>query len=129
MKASIVTTIIGCFGISGDGKIIAYVKFPKDPEKIVEKIRASETDTIPEEKEVEKELKKKGFTYIRKSDSKLIQTNLKKLAIEKKFVKDQAELNRLITRVNIELTKIKIKKVEVRKKVLLKKAMLKKQKT
>ena len=109
MKASIVTTIIGCFGVSEDGNIIAYVKFPKDPEKIVEKIRSSKKGTIPEEKKIEEQLKKKGFTYIRKSDSELIQTNLKKLAIEKKFVKDQAELSKLISRVNIELTKIKIK--------------------
>lgn len=109
MRASIVTTFIGCFGVSEDNKIIVYVKFPRDSEKIAEKIQASERRKITEEKEVEAELNKKGFTDIRKSDNEFIKNNLRKLAIERKFVKDQAELNKLISKVNIELTKIKIK--------------------
>jgi len=110
MRASIVTTFIGCFGVSEDNKIVAYVKFTKDPETISEKLQASEKQKIPEEKEVEAELKKKGFTEIKKADNEFIKNNLRKLAIERKFVKNQVELNKLISKVNIELTKIKIKK-------------------
>lgn len=110
MKASIVTTLIGCFGVSEDNKIIAYVKFSKDPNIIAEKINASEKEKIPEERRVEAELKKKGFTDIKKTDSEFVQNNLRKLAIERKFVKNQAELNQIISKANIELTKIKIKK-------------------
>ncbi len=110
MKASIVTTVIGCFGVSEDNNIIAYIKFQKDPQIIAEKIQASETEKIPEEREIEDKLKKKGFTEIKKTSNEFIRTNLRALAIEKKFVKSQAELNKLISKVNIELTKIKIKK-------------------
>jgi len=110
MRASIVTTLIGCFGVSEGNKIVVYVKFPKKPEIIAEKIRASEQEKIPEEREVEKRLKKKGFTDIKKADSAFVRNNLGKLAIENKFVKNQAGLNKLISKVNIELTKIKIKK-------------------
>jgi len=110
MKASIVTTFIGCFGVDENNKIISYIKFPSDPRAIAEKIQASKQGFIPEEKEIEEELKKKGFEEVRKSENEFIQSNLRKLAIEKKFVKNQAELNALISKVNIELTKIRIKK-------------------
>jgi len=110
MKASIVTTVIGCFGVDEGNKIIAYVKFQKDPQIIAEKIQASKTEKIPEEREIEDKLKKKGFTDINKASNEFINSNLRTLAIEKKFVKTQAELNKLISEVNTELTKIEIKK-------------------
>jgi len=119
MKASIVTTFIGCFGISEDGKIVAYVEFPKDPQKIAEKITASKSEKIEEEKRVEETLKEKGFTEIEKRDSDFIKNNLLKLAVEKGFVKNQAEFNQLISKINIELTKVKIKKAVGRDNLVL----------
>lgn len=110
MKALIVTTAIGCFGVTEDNKIVSYVKFPKDPEKIVELLERSKSEMIDQEKEVESALKKKGLSEIEKSDSDFITSNLRKLAIERGFVKNNSEFNQLISKVNIAITKKEIKK-------------------
>lgn len=57
------------------------------------------------------EPKSKAEEYIRE--------NLRKIAIEKKFVKDQVEFNQLLTKVNIELTKVKIKRAIERDSLIL----------
>ncbi|MEM5766357.1 MAG: hypothetical protein QW423_01845 [Candidatus Aenigmatarchaeota archaeon] len=123
MRAYLVTTLLGVFGVSEDNKIICFEFFPKNPEKIVEKIRFSEREIIEEEKKVQEDLKKRGFKEILFSVEKpgvnyqkgnraeqFIKENLRNLALEHKFVKDQAEFNQLLTKINIELTKEKIKK-------------------
>jgi len=109
MKASIVTTVIGCFGVGENDEIITYVALPKDPETIVQLLERSKKEKIGQEKEVEAELKKKGFTKIEKADNAFINSNLRKLAIEKKFVKNVVEFNQLLSKVNIAITKTKIK--------------------
>lgn len=124
MRAYIITTFIGCFGIDEENKIISFKPFPKDPEKIAEKLKLSEVEIIEEEKQIQQELWKKGYKQfifsVRKADVKhvepgnkaeqFIKENLRKIAIEKKLVKDQIEFNQLLTKVNLELTKVKIKK-------------------
>jgi nucleolar protein 56 len=124
MRVFLVTTIIGVFGVSEDKKIIYFEPFPKNPERIAEKIRSSEKEILEEEKKVEEELKKKGYEEIffsvkkpgvknfeLKSDAEqFVRENLRNLAIDYKFVKDQVEFNQLLTKINIELTKTKIKK-------------------
>lgn len=110
MKASIVTTVIGCFGVDEKNNIVHYIAFSNDSSKVAEKLSASKLGKIQEEIDLEKILKKKGFSDIRKSDNAFIQNNLRKLALEKKFAKTQVELNRFISRVNIETAKIDIKK-------------------
>ncbi|MEM5772864.1 MAG: hypothetical protein QXL86_01405 [Candidatus Aenigmatarchaeota archaeon] len=124
MRAYLVTTFIGVFGVSEENKIIHFEPFPKIPEKMAEKLRASEKEILEEEKKVEEELKKKGFKEIFFSIEKagvknyqkgnraeqFVRENLRNLALEYKFVKDQVEFNQLLTKVNIELTKTKIKK-------------------
>lgn len=121
MQAYIVTTFIGCFGME-DSKIIAFRHFPKDVEKIAARLKLSESELIEEEKELVKELTKKGYKELffsfRKSGVKLVDNkaeqfvkeNLLRLAVEHKFVKDQTEFNQLFSKVNIELTRLKIKK-------------------
>ncbi len=109
MRASIVTTPIGCFGVKGE-KIISYVRFSNNPTVIAKKLLQSKEKMIPEEKQVENELKKKGFTDIKKGDNEFIRANLLKLALGNNFVKNQIEFNKLIAQVNIELTKKEIKK-------------------
>jgi nucleolar protein 56 len=124
MRAYIITTFIGCFGLDEKNKIISFKPFPKDPEKIAEKLKLSELELIEEEKQLQQELWKKGYRQfvfaVRKVGVKYIETgnkaeqfikeNLRRIAIEKKIVKDQVEFNQLLTKVNIELTKTKIKK-------------------
>ncbi len=124
MQAYITTTIIGVFGVSSDMEIISYKPFPKDAVQIAEKLKLSESQVIAEESQAKDELTKKGYKEIifgvRKSGvsntepnnptEQFIKGNLRKLALEYKFVRDQSEFNQLLTRVNIELTKVKIKK-------------------
>lgn len=124
MRSYIVTTFIGSFGVDEHNKIIAFRPFPKDPEKMAEKLKTSEIEMIEEEKQLMQDLWKKKFKEfifaVRKTDVKhaepnnaaeqFIKENLRKLAVDKKIVKDQIEFNQLLTKVNLELTKVKIKK-------------------
>lgn len=124
MRTYIITTFIGCFGVDEKNKIISFKPFPKNPEKIAEKLKLSELEIIDEEKQLQKELWTKGYKQfvfgVRKSGvrnaepgnkaEQFIKENLRKLTMEKKFVKDQVEFNQLLTKVNLELTKVKIKK-------------------
>lgn len=124
MRLYIVTTFIGCFGIDENNKIISFKPFPREPEKIAEKLKLSEIEMIDEEKKIQTELWKKGYKEfifsVRKIGVKhiepenaaeqFVKENLRKIAIDKKFVKDQVGFNQLLTKVNIELTKVKIKR-------------------
>lgn len=112
MRAYIATTIIGVFGVDDSRKIIFYKSFPRDPERIAQKLKQSEISFIDEEKFVRTQLGNNGYTEIKKGDSDVevfIKHNLRQLALDKKFVRNQAEFNQLLTKVNIELTKVKIK--------------------
>jgi len=124
MRLYIVTTFIGCFGVDEHNKIVSFKPFPREPDKIASKLKLSEIEMIDEEKQIQNELWKKGYKEfifsVRKSGVKhtepenvaeqFVKENLRKLAIEKKVVKDQVEFNQLLTKVNIELTKVKIKR-------------------
>ncbi|MCS7105775.1 MAG: C/D box methylation guide ribonucleoprotein complex aNOP56 subunit [Candidatus Aenigmarchaeota archaeon] len=124
MRAYIVTTIIGTFALDESNKIVSFIPFPRDFEKIAEKLIAYESEVIEEEKKIQSELSKKGFTEFifpfKKSGVKIFETenkaetfireNLRKLAIEKGFVKDDTEFNQFLSRIGIELTKLRIKK-------------------
>ena len=87
MKAFIVTTNIGSFGVDEKDEILVYVKFPKDPEKIVNLLEKSKEGTIPQEEKVKNELEKKGYDEIGKKESSSITTRLRTIAVEEKFVK------------------------------------------
>jgi nucleolar protein 56 len=132
MKAFLVTTIIGCFGVDESKNIVVFKPFPKDPKKIAEKIVLAEREMIEEEKQVFDELKAKGFDEIvfnlKKPNVKaepgnyaeeFVKNNLRKLAVEKNFVKDEAEFNKLLVSINVELTKEKIKKTFQRDKLII----------
>ncbi len=123
MKAYIVTTFIGVFGIDENNKILAFRQLPRDWAKAAEKLKKSEIELIEEEKQVRDELGRKKFrTFIygyRKPGVKHVESNtpaenfvkenLRKLAVDYKVVKDQTEFNQLFAKVNIELAKVKIK--------------------
>jgi nucleolar protein 56 len=133
MRAYIVTTFIGSFGVDEKNKIVAFRPFPKDPEKMAEKLKTSEIEIIEEEKQLMQDLWKKkfkGFVFaVRKPGVKhaepnnaaeqFVKENLRKLATDKKFAKDQIEFNQLLTKVNIELTKVKIKKAIERDRIVI----------
>jgi nucleolar protein 56 len=124
MRAYIVTTFIGCFGLSESNKIISFKQFPRDPLKAAEKLKLSNFEVIEEEKQLMQELWKKGYKEfvfgVRKKDVKhaepnnsaeqFIKENLRKIAMEKNIVKNQAEFNQLLTKINLEVAKVEIKR-------------------
>lgn len=124
MRAYIITTYIGSFGVSDENKVIAFMPFPKEPEKIAELLKRSEFEIIEEEEKLQTELwrkKYKEFVFsVRKQGVKhaepnnkaeqFVKDNLRRFAVEYGFAKDKIELNQLLTKINIELTKVKIKK-------------------
>jgi len=120
MKAKIVTTLIGSFGVDErNRKIVEYIAFPKDAEEIAERMVKSNVEFIEEERKIEAALKKKGYKKIEKGKSDFLDEKLAKLSIEKKFVKNQAELNTLMSKINIALTKTKIKEAVGRDKLVI----------
>lgn len=132
MRAFVVTTIIGCFGVDESKNIVTFRLFPKDPKEIARKIALAENEMIEEEKQVFDELKSKEFEEIifnfKKPNVKVepgnyaeefVKNKLRELAIEKKFVKDEAEFNKLLVDINVELTKEKIKKTFHRDKLII----------
>ena len=124
MKVYIIPTFIGVFGVSEEKKVLAFKPFEKDPVKIAEKVKRSEIEMLDEEKLVRNELgrknyrefvftsRKEGARHIEfNSDAEqFLKDNLRKFAMEKKFVKDQIEFNQFFTKFNLELAKVKIKK-------------------
>jgi nucleolar protein 56 len=132
MKAYLITTIIGCFGVDNK-KVISFKLFQKYPDKIAEKLKLSETELIQEEKDIIRELKKNGFDEIvfsfQKSGVSLVEPNndaenfikenLRNLAIKYNFVSTELEFNQIFSKITIESTKIKIKKSVERDKLVI----------
>jgi nucleolar protein 56 len=124
MRAYIVSTFIGCFGVDEKNRIVAFRPFPKKPEKMAEKLKTSEIEIIEEEKMLQQDLWKKNYKEfifsVRKPGVKhtepnnaaehFVKENLRKLAVDNGIVKDNVEFNQLLTKVNVELTKVSIKK-------------------
>ena len=124
MRAYIITTFIGSFALDEKNKVIAFRPFPKDPLKAAEKFKHSEIEVIDEEKQLTTDIWKRGFKdfiyAVRKPEihhaepgnpaEVFVKENLRRLAVDYKFVKDQSEFNQFLTKLNIELTKVKIRK-------------------
>lgn len=130
MRVYIVTTFIGCFALNEKNEIILFRPFPKNPEKIAKKLQLVEL--IEEEKEIIDKLKEKGYKEFVFSRAKkgflsepknkaeeYVRQNLSKLAIKYKFVENLVEFNKILTQINIELTKMKIKKAISRDKLIV----------
>lgn len=133
MQAYIVTTLVGVFGVDENKKVLRFAPFPKDAAVAATKLKTSEIEMLPEERTIRDLLGKKGYrTFIysyRKEGAKhiepnnpgevFVKENLRKLALENKFAKDQAELNQFLTKATIELAKVKIKKAVQRDAVVV----------
>jgi len=118
MKAYIGTCVMGSFAFDSKGKALEKRLFPKEPELIALKLAKARTELIPEEKEIIEILKKKGVKEVLsrfekdETADRILQSGFRKLALELKWVSSQAELNQILTKVNIELTKSKIREVK-----------------
>jgi nucleolar protein 56 len=123
MKAYIITTFLGVFGVDENNKIVGFVPFKKDAKEIARKLKESDLKVIDEEKKLQTQLWRKGFKEfvypINKQDVKhveenskaenYIKENLLQIALERKIVKDEEEFNNLFREVSVELTKVQIK--------------------
>ncbi|MFH0711038.1 MAG: C/D box methylation guide ribonucleoprotein complex aNOP56 subunit [Candidatus Aenigmatarchaeota archaeon] len=124
MRVYILTTFIGIFAVDENKKILTFKPFPKNPELIAQQYKTSEFEVTADEKKLMYELGKKGYREFvfpfRKNGARnieantdqeaFIKDNLRKFAVERQFVKDQTEFNNLLTKINLEMTKVKIKK-------------------
>jgi nucleolar protein 56 len=118
MKAFIGTCLIGSFAFDSRGRLLEKRLFPKEPALIAARLEKAKAELIPEEKEIMEALRKKGFreflSRFEKDDTadKILQSGFRKLSLELKWAGSQAELNQILTKVNIELTKAKIREIK-----------------
>lgn len=124
MKAYLVPTIIGVFALDESNKVLLFRMFSKDPAVAAEKLKTSEIEMIDEERGVRDALGKKGFrefvfgyrkTGVRHVEpnnqaEQFVRDNIRRLALEQKFAKDQSEFNQFFTKATIELAKVRIKR-------------------
>jgi len=133
MKAYLVPTMVGVFGVDEKNKVLSFKPFPKDPRIAAERLKKSEIEFLDEEKFVRDLLGKKGYrefvsgyrkTGIRHVEpnnpaEQFIRDNLRKLAVDYQFVKDQQEFTQFLTKATIELAKVHIKKAVQRDSVVV----------
>jgi len=128
MKVFVATSMIGVFAFDEGGNLIHYKLFPQVAEKIAEKIAKSRKgELLPEEAQILEEISGSGFKQLvwdKKLDvpgyeclfeqenlaKALLQRDMRKLALELKFADSDAELNSIMSRVNILLTKEQLRK-------------------
>jgi len=134
LKATIVHCVMGVFGFGEKNQLIDKILFPKDPEKIADKLGKIETGKVIDEVAmlVEKLQAKDYTTFVFESPEiarnareklkiqavaetpskagDLLRKNLEKIAVEVGFVKQEAELRELTHKVSMELTKMRVKK-------------------
>jgi nucleolar protein 56 len=118
MKAFVGTCLIGSFAFDSKGKIIEKRLFPKEPAEIASRLEKAKSGLISEERDIIEALKKKGFRkFLSRFEKdgtadKILQSGFRKLALELKWAGSQAELNQILSGVNIELTKTKMREIK-----------------
>ncbi len=116
MKAYVAKCVLGVLAFDEKESLIAYKLFEKDPEAIAKKL----SDVCGEEKEVVENLKNIGYTKIFSENkikdtlyekdniaSRLVREKLREFSKDLDFGSD-VELNKLLSQVNIQATKVKI---------------------
>jgi nucleolar protein 56 len=128
MRAFIATGILGSFAFGERGKTLEYRLFPKKPDVIAGKLKKSFAgEALPEELEIIKVLSRKGYKEIvwkkkaqvrgitciqikENPGEETMQGSYRKLAMDLRWVTTQAELNEILSKVNIEMTKTQLRK-------------------
>ncbi len=128
MKVFVSANILGVFAFDEKGKMVHYNLFSPDPELIAERLNdLKKGELITEEEALLKDLIRSGYKEIawdKKIDfpgikclyepenaaREILQRDFRKLAVDLRFVRDQAELNRLLSQVNVQLTKKELRK-------------------
>jgi len=128
MKTFVATNIIGTFAFDGKERIVHYVLFPVNPELIAARLeQVKKGELIPEEDSLLKDILKSGYREIiwdKKIDfpgikcmyepenpgNKILQRDFRRLAMDLRWVQSQAELNQILSQVNVLLTKKELRK-------------------
>ena len=128
MRAFLATGILGSFAFDSSGNVIVYRLFPKRPAEIAERLKKARVgEILAEEREMIRELMIKGYKElvwnkdkeisgilcIRKQEhigEETMQNSYRKLAMDLRWVSSQAELNEILSKVNLELTKTELRK-------------------
>jgi nucleolar protein 56 len=105
--------VIGLFATDKRGKLIAHKLFPARAEQIASRLRKFEAgETFGELRELASQLKKRGLAEVIITQpnpaTEFLRSNFRRLAIELKFVKSQAELNALLSQVGVAMAKAAI---------------------
>jgi len=133
MRAFLATNVIGSFAFDSDGNVLEKKLFPKKAEEIAEKLQ--ETGLISEEEEILSILVKKGYKEVftdkkahfeginivyeeNNIGRKSLNDNFRGLAVSLKWVTSQAELNEIISKVNVLKTRTQLR-VERRDKIII----------
>ena len=119
MKAYIVVTAIGCFGLDEKNTVLEFVPFPKEPKDIAEKLVEAKVGAIAEQKQLETKLSAKGYTEFEKRDADVMRAMLPALSGKYGFARSQMEFNRLMGKVNIELAKAQVRKAAGRDNLIM----------
>lgn len=128
MRAHMATGILGCFAFDSQGKAIEHRLFPKKPEVIAEKLKKSRRgEVLPEETEIIRELVKKGYKELVWNKDRQVkglicickkehvgeetmQSSYRKLALDLRWASSQGELNEMLSKVSVEMTKTELRK-------------------
>ncbi len=127
MRAYVATNMLGVFAFDEKGNLLEKILFPKSAEKIAERLAKSRSgEILKEEQDILRALKARGImevawgkraksaliTTIYEPDNlgeKALQDQFRGLAMQFKWSTTQAELNEMLTKVNIALTRTKLK--------------------
>lgn len=128
MRAFVGTCFAGSFAFDPDGNMIDKELFPKKIDVIAEKMKKSRSgEVLPEEQHIVERLAKKGILEIvwdKKAEmtgvscvykkenlaTEKLQNEFRKIAMDTRWASSQAEINEIMSKVQIELTKKELKK-------------------
>jgi nucleolar protein 56 len=115
----LVISVAGLFVFNEKNKLIKHIVFEKNPEKIAERLNSFDSGKdFKELKEVKKEFKDLILEQPNQA-ADYFKENFRKIILDTKFVKNDAELNQLINSVSIERAKLKISTIERRDKLVI----------
>ncbi len=123
MKAYLLTIPVGVIAVDEKKKVLETYFFPKDPKLAATKFLSSEEGKIiKEEKKVKDFLEKKGYevVFLKKKKGERfeenveiedwVRENLIKILLEKNFAKDVLEVNELLSKINLVISRERIRK-------------------
>jgi len=121
-KAYVSACPIGLFAIDEEGKIVAFKLFPADAEQAAENVKAFEENRLEETAHLIKDLRNRDFDVVTSQPNKatdFLQANMRKLAKEKGFAKDDMEFNKFLGAYGAAQTKTRISVKEKRDKLIM----------